>query len=254
MKDERFLEVTEAMGAAVFTEDQLYDLIYRLHPEYTPNSCVWVIGILVKNGMLSRLGFGLYRACAKPLVWAQEGALFDSISDFMAKNYPWEPYCFYSTRSLESSTGLKEAARAYFLEVPREITFPVYFGLLKALKGHLMVEPKQRELELYFSDETLIIKRLFSKSPIGKNGSPKLEKLLVDVTADPLLQHFYAAENIGDWAKANIQKYDINILTLLAYAKRRRCEDEVLAVLNDAIPEHMTKIHQRTKKGFPKEI
>ena len=47
----------------LYTKEELLDLVFRVHPEYSFNSSQWVIGSLLKNNVMYSLGYGFYRLC-----------------------------------------------------------------------------------------------------------------------------------------------------------------------------------------------
>ena len=61
MGNSGYQNILDLMGQGIYSKDQLYDLVYRVFPDYSPNSCLWVIGELVSRHEITSIGYGLFR-------------------------------------------------------------------------------------------------------------------------------------------------------------------------------------------------
>lgn len=112
-----------------------------------------------------------------------------------------------------------------------------------------MVEPKEHDLEMYFENSSIIVKKLFSKSPVNKDGSLRLEKYVVDLLADRTIKHFYYGVDLEPILIGMLRQYECNYSTLLTYAKRRKVEEEVRQILRQSLPDSLIQILDKNTEG-----
>jgi hypothetical protein len=124
------------------------------------------------------------------------------------------------------------------LEAEKEVMESA-FNLLTQSSKNVFLEPQEEIYTRYISnlDESIIIKKLVSESPVENiNGItvPTLEKLLVDMLID---KDLFAAQQgeIEFIFRMALEKYEINKLQMKRYAKRRNRDNEVTKILNSIL-------------------
>jgi hypothetical protein len=104
-------------------------------------------------------------------------------------------------------------------------------------------------MEFYISesDFPVVIKKLITRSPIGKRtenklkvSTPLLEKILVDLFAGEKLFYFYQGSELMHIYENAINNYTINFTKLFSYARRREREQEIKSFIMDNM-NHLVK-------------
>ena len=81
----------------------------------------------------------------------------------------------------------------------------------------------------YKYNSSIIIKNMVTKSPIRlKEHKITIEKLIVDIVCDNLLNQFYEGAEKQFMIKEIFDKYAVKYDSIKNYAKRRRAFDELL--------------------------
>ena len=92
-----------------------------------------------------------------------------------------------------------------------------------------MLKPTADEVYRYGKDDGIIIQRLVSESPRGRNDKYEitLEKLIVDMFASKLMSSFLTRGDYPAAIEDMFSKYYIDQVKLFRYAKRRNKADEI---------------------------
>ena len=89
---------------------------------------------------------------------------------------------------------------------------------------------------------SIVVKGLFSKAPTLRSGQLSLEKIIVDLLADPSFQSIFPNVDFRAIIGRVINRFDINLTTSYNYAKRRRVHGQLLSVFRDYLPEEYREI------------
>lgn len=106
------------------------------------------------------------------------------------------------------------------------------------------MDPTEEIMERYIeSGNTIIIKRLISRSPMQRVSIkekskdiinlPTLEKILVDVFSDPVTFYTVQGSEMKTLYENALKRYHINYGKLLNYAKRRKKDDRLKTYMNE---------------------
>ena len=115
------------------------------------------------------------------------------------------------------------------LEVPKTFMEHVFFSLKENGFKNILLDPSEDDLYRYSEDNTIIIHQLISKAPINKKERKiTIEKLIVDIICDPLLNCFYEGAEIGNMVEEILLNYKVRYDTLENYAKRRHAFSKLM--------------------------
>ena len=228
----------------LYTKEELLDLVFRVHPEYSFNSCQWVIGSLLKNNVIYSLGYGFYRLCHNRFAPFPSEMPGVKIAKLMDGSFGNAKKAMFHTSLIERLSGKSLDRKATIIEVEKDQAFGVYYELHDKLSQRMMLDPNGKEIAMYFEDNAIIIRKLFSKSPCAETGFITVEKLIVDLIADPLFGWLYPLEDWDDLVASLIQNYDFKISTVMNYSLRRKCAELIASLIKKHLPEDMKKIKE----------
>lgn len=93
----------------------------------------------------------------------------------------------------------------------------------------MLLNPTIEEYYKYWYDDMIIVRRLISEAPKNKKikWQSRLEKVLVDLLADNLLQGILSPAELPAIYEDAFRKYVIDESSLFRYAKRRGAEKKI---------------------------
>lgn len=204
----------------------------------------WRLHALTQEGVLTRVGFGLYRLNDRPLCWAEPTPALRLISNRLKIDIPLATCCVWDTRLLASLMIQQPMKHLQLVEVERDVAESVYNRL--RFHGEPADYPPQ-SVYLYEDwlvlsrrglpdDNPIIIKPLISEAPLRQQGeyvTAPLEKILVDLLADQEFYHAYREEAETMFRDA-LARFIVNRDKLRRYARRRNRLQQVQTLLTDA--------------------
>lgn len=152
----------------------------------------------------------------------------------MEEKYLYLDYRVWELNWLNEFVNHMIGSNRIFVEVEKEACEFVYSDLSIAVNQRVLVKPTEKEMLLYCNTNTIVIDKLISESPMGKERyNVPLEKLIVDMLSNKMVS-LSKDEYIG--ALENIQrKYKINKAKILRYARRRGKEEEIKCLLGKTL-------------------
>ena len=237
MRDESFETLGSWIEERTYSRPELNDLIYRLYPAYSESSCNWVIGELCSRGIIAPIGNGFFVPAKED--WAFElPQRQEKILEILRKEFPYSSFALTNSAVIDAFMGQESAMEYLLFQVDKRDVFPCYMRVRELSKQEVLISPTSRELSFYLKPKSIIVTPLFSKSPSQKDGHITIEKLLVDLFAERLFQSLYVYEANKEILREYINKYNVNLITCLNYAKRRRCQKEIKELLVEATPSY----------------
>src|SRR5690606_23049079 len=166
------------------------------------------------------------------------------LSKIVAKEFDELDYCLWTTEWLNDFTRHQIGTFFYILEVERDFVEEVFNAYSESSQFRVYLNPKEEIMERYIeSGNTLIIKRLISRSPKqkvpikekskDKINLPSLEKILVDIFSDPITFYAVQGSEMKTLYENALKRYHINFSKLLNYAKRRKKENQLKVYMNE---------------------
>lgn len=222
-----------------FTLCELSDYV-RSREVISDSGILWHIKKLINQNKLSRLSRGIYGAFGKmefvPTLTEELKQLHEDISS----EFPLIDLAIYSGHDITALQHHLSTNNALYVEVTKDASEAVFHYLIDK-KKKVYHKPNRNFMCDYvdLSEHCVIVKPLVSESPVKKIDSicvPTLEKLLVDINADPDFYYLQGVE--ASYIMDNARSlYQLNTPKMLRYASRRGIREEMQSYLkNDECP------------------
>lgn len=221
------------------SREVLIELIRRDKPDYKDASVRWALYTLVHDGVITKMDAEFYRiGRVKPYTSKPGSATKNQIQEILQVQFPAIKAVVYESTILNEWVNHLISRNVLFVEVEKDYMRSVFRTLQEKLQTTLLLKPSLDEYYLYASDATVIVSNLITQAPIHKDSYDiRIEKLLVDMFANSLLQEFVSASDIEYMVDDIFSTYVVNTKTVLAYAKRRKLKTEMHGVLHRCVPE-----------------
>lgn len=196
---------------------------------------LWHIRKLIKQNQLSRLSRGLYGKQAKSDFMPSLTEDLRNLYADLTRAFPLIYIVVYSGNDINSLQHHLSANNAIYVEVPKGATEAV-FHYLADKKIRAYHRPTEDFMSDYvdLAEKSVIVKALTTEAPIKAVEGvmmPTLEKILVDINADPDFYYLQGNEAFNIMQNA-LSLYSINIPKMLRYASRRGIRETMLTILN----------------------
>ena len=214
-----------------FTRSELIDYISTKNPALKETSFGWLIYDLCKKHIIERVAHNTYRVYTKGRFFnTYEAVLSDDASGilkFLQRLFPLVTFIVWETRAYNEFSNHQLARNIIFIESEKLLCESIFSTVHNQSEYTALYKPGQKEIAMYSGDVTVSVLPLTSEAPI-KGYNARLEKLLVDLFANKLLDKIISrGEYIGIFEEA-FSRYYININKMLRYAKRRNKADELV--------------------------
>ena len=136
-------------------------------------------------------------------------------------------YIIYNITFLNEWLNQLIGKNTIFIEVDKKYVNSIYELLVDNEYKNVLVNPSIQEIEKYSLSDLIIIKPLYSRSPINrKEKSFTLEKIIVDLFVDDILKKYYSASELPWIYKQMFKEYAIDEYSLNTYLTRRRIKEK----------------------------
>lgn len=196
---------------------------------------LWHIRKLIKQNQLSRLSRGLYGKQAKSDFMPSLTEDLRNLYADLTRAFPLIYIVVYSGNDINSLQHHLSANNAIYVEVSKGATEAV-FHYLADKKIRAYHRPTEDFMSNYvdLAEKSVIVKALTTEAPIKAVDGvmmPTLEKILVDINADPDFYYLQGNEAFNIMQNA-LSLYSINTPKMLRYASRRGIRETMLTILN----------------------
>ncbi len=219
-------ELIKQFGKIAILDTRQIAAFYRtVEPDVKETTVNWRIHNLVRNGILTRIGYGKYIIGKRKKYAPEISPGLKVLNNRLKKQFPFLDYCLWST-SLFNEFMLHQPARFYrIVEVEKDAAESVFY-FMKEKKYSVFLTPSKELLSRYIPDEkeTWIVKPLVTEAPvqqISRIPTTTLEKLLVDLFCDVLLFDAQQGSESDRILQEAMAKYAVNTDKMLRYAGRR---------------------------------
>lgn len=216
-----------------FTLSELADHV-RGQETISDSGILWHIRKLISQNKLSRLSRGLYGNLAKREFTPTHTEGLRKLYVDLSSEFRLIDVAVYSGQDISALQHHLSANNALYAEVTKDATEAVFHRLAdKGIKTFHRPAGDFMNDYVDLSEPCVIVKPLVTESPLMKiNGirMPTLEKLMVDINADP---DFYYIQGIeAAYILDNAQAlYHLNIPKMLRYASRRGIREKIQSYL-----------------------
>jgi len=218
-----------------FTTNDMYGFFSQTQPDIKKATVNWRIYDLVRQGILKRIGRGMYALgqgnCFLPLLTKKQ----KNISSRIKKQFPLITFCCWHTSALKEFFQHFAVYDFLLIEAERE-TIDAVFHFIKETNKNTFKEPSRDIMENFVFDgkDAVIVKSLISEAPLQDVDAvtvPTIEKILVDLVADSETFFFLQGHEMLNVFESAMGKYTVNTDRLLRYAKRRNKKEELQKIL-----------------------
>ncbi len=215
-------------------ESDILDILIKKHPDISGTALKWEFYHFIKENSLIRIGRKKYAKNARIYDYYYQSNLTSLIDKYLSKVFPNIKIVLWESKQLNEWLNLLMNVNIIYIEVEKEYVDYVFSTLNEAYgnKYLILLNPNAEDTSRYLRDNLVIVKTLFSKSPINKtNKKIKLEKLIVDVVNNEISLDTRGIEDIVLGIKNN---YDIDFDKTLSYASRRRIKDKLIEIWGES--------------------
>ena len=208
-----------------FKTKELVDFFKKNEPNLSKTTTNWRIFLLVKKGVLKRIGRGVYTLKEMKYFQPEITPEQKSLQKKIKKEFPFLDLCIWNTSVINEFTIHQTNQYFQIIEVEKEITQSVFI-YLKEQKKNVFLEPSKEVFERYIADNknVIIVKTLITEAPtldVNNIKTSSLEKILVDLFCDNIIFSAFQGNEMKTIYKNAFSKYAINESKLLRYANRR---------------------------------
>lgn len=142
-------------------------------------------------------------------------------------------YIIYESTILNEFLNHQIVNPVLIIEVNKEYAEDVFWKLKESGFKDILFCPTEDEKYRY--DPSIIVKKMVSKSPINKaNHKISIEKLIVDIVSDKILNQFYEGAERHMVLEEITDKYAVNYGSVKNYANRRNALEALLTYLPES--------------------
>jgi hypothetical protein len=219
------------------TRQQILHAARIVEPSFKETQLRNLMGKLHDSALIVRVGRNQYQKVGKEPKKSVFTGVYShaaqQVIGHMQEQFPLLSYRVWELSWLNEFFNHQLAHNKIFVEVEKDGCDFVFSSLVEKFPGRVLLRPKAQELLHYGTDDGIIIDRLVTEAP-KSDGEPyqvPLEKLIVDLFANKSLML-----SKGDYATAietMFEKYRIDQVSMLRYARRRNKVKDVFGFLRD---------------------
>lgn len=219
-----------------FSREELFEFFRLFEPNLKEGTFGWRIYDLKNKNIIKPLKRGLYTISYKPKYKPVLSTELIKFTKKIDERFQEVKYCIWETDWLNEFSQHQTSKRILIIEIEKDFVESLYYYLKDTFKHDLYFNPDNKAIDFYISESNypVVIKKLITRSPIGKRTekklklvTPLLEKILVDLFSEEKLFYFYQGAELMHIYENAITHYTINFTKLFSYAKRREREQEI---------------------------
>ena len=245
----KYATVLDDIKSDVFCREDVLEAILRMNPNYNTGAFNRHFSKLFHCGGMECVGENLYikvrpEASRKTYIYSSPSVELSSVEQLLEAVFPRADFLVIETTKLNEFFNHQIAQNTIIVMVERML-METFFEKLKEQFQSVLFAPTSDVITKYGRNGSVIVEKLsarYPKNPVQKR-SFSIEKLAVDLFAERIIKEF---TNLGDYPSALeiiFKKYKINETRLFNYARTRRVDIEIRAMINDK-----TKIELYTEK------
>uniref|UniRef100_UPI0040569A66 DUF6577 family protein n=1 Tax=Agathobacter sp. TaxID=2021311 RepID=UPI0040569A66 len=234
-------------GATQFTRKELLESFRMAGYMLSDASFYKRVEELVKGGQIIRVGRNAYSLPDdKRLLYEYKySELAEEVAQEILEEYPYVNFSIFEFVQLNDFVNHLIAHNVIFLSVDAEVMEFIFESLKEKYPGKVLINPNAEIYHQYWSDNMIVILKLTTEAPKGQKipWHTRLEKLLVDIVAEPLLLETISQGEYPQIYTDAFERYIIDESGLFRYARRRRAANKIKKLIREE-----TGIVLRTKE------
>ncbi len=220
-----------------FTRKQVLESFRNAGYQLSDSSFYKTFSLMVKNGDLIRVADGLYcfpdnnekQYCHKYSELATE------VASLVQEQFPLVNFSIMELIQLNDFVNHQIANNILFLFVESDVMDFIFEMLRDRYFGKVLIDPTPKIYHQYWCENMIVILKLTTEAPksIDISWHIRLEKLLVDVVAEPLiLNSFNNNETVNIYEEA-FSMYVVDESCLFRYARRRAIDQKIKKMIEE---------------------
>ena len=190
---------------------------------------------LIKSGKIVRVGRNAYCIPNDRLhkYRYEPSELSGDVTGRLQENHPYLDFTMFELVQLNEFINHQVAHNALFVSVEADLGGFVFETLKTAYPGKILLYPNIKTYHQYWFSDMIVIGKLITESPKDREmpKAARLEKILVDIIADPLLSSSVSeSEYPGIYWNA-FNKYVVDESCLFRYARRRSSDRKIYQLI-----------------------
>jgi hypothetical protein len=194
--------------------------------DMSPRTKDMLIKKLIEDGIITKICNNQYKIVNKRKYHIYRE--YDNTKDLinLLKEIRYD-YIIYNITFLNEWLNQLIGKNTIFIEVDKKYFNSIYELLVDNEYKNVLVNPSMQEIEKYSLSDLIIIKPLYSRSPINrKEKSFTLEKIIVDLFVDDIIRKYYSTSELPWIYKQIFKEYAIDEYSLNTYLTRRRIKEK----------------------------
>ncbi|MDO4809182.1 MAG: hypothetical protein Q4A04_04345 [Eubacteriales bacterium] len=229
----------------IYCHKELIDELKMLKTGLSDNTYHWAISRMVRNGLLTRMGYDAYSLSSDSPKAEYIPTYSDTAMDLIrlvSREHPYVPFTVFETVLMNEFLNHLIAQNTIFIQVEKESSIYVFRFLQEQGVQNVLYKPGRNDFNLYWSGECVVVTDMISEAPLRTENphSIMLEKMLVDMSADKLISGTFSKSEFPDIMEQVQIRYQLDKVRMLRYARRRGRRDEMLRYLEVSEVEDVT--------------
>lgn len=224
-------------GFAVFSNRQYYDELVKNGYQKTYGTFRECFRRMVNAGIVLRVGRNAYCISDNTRTHYRHGYsdLASQVSERIKEHYPYLDYVIFETVQLNEFINHQIGRNTIFVFVEGDVIDFVFDGLKDIYPGKVMMTPSSTVFHQYRGEDTIVLMKLVSEAPKNQPDPwrESLEKLLVDVMAEQLIQETFSESEMANIYETAFKYYIIDESKMFRYARRRNIAEKVRTFIKD---------------------
>ena len=232
--------ILERFSGEFCTVDDIVRYVGTVQPTSSRKTVVWNINDLVKQGIVTRVGRGVYYFNEKKKFQTAVSSMAEQICAALTKQFKYLEITVTDTASLNGFMNLLPFSSVVTLEVKKTAASAVTSALRKS-GFNAWAKQDLPQMERYDASAQSVVVRpeLSVNPPLQKENNIRLanlEKILVDIVCDEDIFGQYQGEELLNIYRGMTEAYAVNYSQMLKYAnarKKRAYVEELLLSTNE---------------------
>jgi len=201
---------------------------------------------LINSSLIFRVGRNAYCVAQEDVQHYRHNysVSAENVVGIISKHYPKIKYSVFELVQMNEFVNHLLAHNTIFVSVESSLGDFVFDTLKESHPGNVLINPTSDIFHQYWYSNMLVITKLVTEAPSDNNRpwAARIEKILVDIMADPLIQSSISASEFPGIYTEVFRKYVVDESCLFRYAKRRGVYNEILQLIQED-----TNIQLRTR-------